>query len=151
MCRLLRTAYQQYENLIPPRAWQSYLENILDVRSRLVEAELIVAELNSQLVGTVTLYTNVPYSSKAVWPKDWAGIRLLAVNPIYRRWGIGRALMGECFRRCHDQGIATIGLHTTKIMDVARRIYEQMGFARVPEFDFHPAPGVGVMAYRLDL
>jgi hypothetical protein len=36
-------------------------------------------------------------------------------------------------------------------MDIARRMYERMGFVRVPEFDFHPAPGIVVMAYRLDL
>jgi ribosomal protein S18 acetylase RimI-like enzyme len=59
--------------------------------------------------------------------------------------------MDECVRRCRERGIATIGLHTTETMDIARRMYERMGFVRVPEFDFHPAPGVVVMAYRLDL
>ncbi len=151
MRQLLRTAYQQYETFIPSGAWQSYLEDILDVRSRLAEAELIVAELKSQLVGTVTLYSNVPYSPEAVWPKDWAGIRLLAVDPKYRRRGIGRALIDEGVRRCREQGTAIIGLHTTEIMDVARRMYERMGFTRVPKFDFHPAPSVIVTAYRLDL
>jgi len=60
-------------------------------------------------------------------------------------------LMEECIRRCRKQGIATIGLHTTEMMDVARRMYEKMGFVRVPELDVHPGPGVVVMAYRLDL
>ena len=151
MRQLLRTAYQQYETFIPSGAWQSYLEDILDVRSRLAEAELIVAELKSQLVGTVTLYSNVPYLPETVWPKDWAGIRLLAVDPKYRRRGIGRALIDEGVRRCREQGTAIIGLHTTEIMDVARRMYERMGFMRVPNFDFHPAPSVVVTAYRLDL
>jgi len=30
-------------------------------------------------------------------------------------------------------------------------MYERMGFVRVPEYDFHPAPGITVMAYRLQL
>jgi hypothetical protein len=34
---------------------------------------------------------------------------------------------------------------------VAKRMYEKMGFRRMPEFDFHPRPEVVVMAYRLDL
>ncbi len=59
--------------------------------------------------------------------------------------------MNECFRRCREKGITKVGLHTTEIMDVARRMYERMGFVRVIEFDFHPRPGVVVMAYRLDL
>lgn len=36
-------------------------------------------------------------------------------------------------------------------MHVAKGMYERMGFIRIPEYDFHPAPGVVVMAYRLDL
>lgn len=59
--------------------------------------------------------------------------------------------MDECIRRCRERGIKTIGLHTTDIMEVARAMYERMGFERVPEFDFHPASHIVVMAYRLDL
>ncbi len=151
VCLVLRAAFQQYKNFIPSGVWQYYLEDILDVRSRLAEAALIVAGLNNQIVGTVTLYSNVSCLSKAAWPKGWAGIRLLAVDPRYRKRGIGHALMDECICRCRGRGIVTIGLHTTEIMDVARRMYERMGFTPVPEFDFHPAPGVVVTAYRLDL
>ena len=148
---LLKTAYQQYENFIPSGAWQSYLDDIMNVRSRLEMADLIVAELNGKLLGTVTLYLKVSGSSEEPWPKGWAGIRLLAVDPGHRGQGVGRALMDECVGRCREQCIKTIGLHTTEFMNVARRIYAQMGFTRAPEFDFHPAAGVVVMAYRLNL
>ena len=53
--------------------------------------------------------------------------------------------------RCRKRGVRTIGLHTTVIMEVARGMYERMGFVRAPEYDFHPRPEVVVMAYRLDL
>ena len=149
--QLIRDAYQQYKNSIPEPSWKIYVENITDVRSRLKVSELIVAEMNRRLVGTVTLYLKASSSSQEGWPGDWAGIRLLAVHPRYRSSGIGRALIEECIRRCRKHGIATIGLHTTELMDIARRIYERMGFERVLEFDFHPAPGVVVMAYQLDL
>ena len=148
---LIRDAYLQYENFLPPEAWKFYVEDMMNVRSRLKESQLIVAELDGQLAGTVTLYLDTVHSSQAGWPSGWASIRLLAVHPAYRGRGIGRALMEECIRRCRDQGIATIALRTTEMMDVARRIYEKIGFVRVPEFDFHPRPGVVVMAYRLDL
>ena len=149
--RLIRDAYQQYENFLPPEAWKYYVEDMMDVRRRLNESQLVVAELDGQLAGTVTLYLDAAHSSQGGWPNGWAGIRLLAVHPAYRSRGIGRALMEECIRQCRDQGIAAIGLHTTEMMDVARRMYERMGFVRVPEFDFYPRPGVVVMAYRLDL
>jgi len=78
-------------------------------------------------------------------------VRLLAVHPAYRGQGIDRALMEECIRRCRQSKVAVIGLHTTEVMDIARQMYERMGFERFPESDFHPAPGVTVVAYRLQL
>jgi hypothetical protein len=54
--RLIRDAYQQYENFLPQDAWKFYVEDMIDVRRRLNESQLIVAELDGQLVGTVTLY-----------------------------------------------------------------------------------------------
>ena len=123
----------------------------MDVRTRINESELILAEFDGQLVGTVTFYLNAGNSSMQWLPKGWAGVRLLAVHPAYRRRGIGLALMEECVRRCRNKGISTIGLHTTEMMEVARRMYERMGFVRVSEYDFYPRPTVVVMAYRLDL
>jgi GNAT superfamily N-acetyltransferase len=148
---LLKEAYQQYQSMLPSDAWNYYVEDIMNVRSRFNESQLIVAEVNKQLAGTVTLYLRTHSSVQGGWPRGWAGIRLLAVHPSYRRRGIGRALMEECLRRCRKEGITTVGLHTTEMMDVARRIYERMGFIRVPKFDFHPRPDVVVMAYQLDL
>jgi GNAT superfamily N-acetyltransferase len=148
---LIRDAYQQYKSFFPLEGWKFYIEDMIDMRRRLNEPQLIVPELDRQLAGTVTLYLDREHSSREAWPNGWAGISLLAVHPDYRGRGIGRALMKECIRQCRNQGIATIGLHTTEIMDVARRMYERMGFVRVPEFDFYLRPGVVVMAYRLDL
>jgi ribosomal protein S18 acetylase RimI-like enzyme len=148
---LLKEAYQQYRSMLPSDAWNYYLEDIMNVRSRFDESQLIVAEVNKQLAGAVTLYLSARSSTQEVWPRSWAGIRLLAVHPSYRKRGIGRALMEECLRRCREKGITTVGLHTTEMMDVARQLYERMGFIRAPKFDFHPRPGVVVMAYKLDL
>lgn len=147
---LLRDAYRQYEKYLPPEAWTAYLVDIMNVRSRLPVSELIVAKLDGRLVGAVTLYANGSGSPEG-WPRDWAGIRLLAVHPDYRGRGIGHALMEECARRCRARGTNTIGLHTTQVMDIAHKMYERMGFKRVPEYDFYPAPERLVMAYRLDL
>ncbi|MBI2829976.1 MAG: GNAT family N-acetyltransferase [Chloroflexi bacterium] len=149
--QLLRDAYQEYQDFVPAEVWEEYLQDIMNVRSRLGEAELLVADLNGRLVGTVTLYMDASRSIQEGWPPGWAGIRLLAVQPAYRGQGIGRALIEECFRRVREWGITTIGLHTTKFMSIAHRMYKRMGFKRAPEFDFHPAPGTVVMAYRLDL
>ncbi|MFC1982477.1 GNAT family N-acetyltransferase [Chloroflexota bacterium] len=148
---LIRDANEQYRRLLPPEAWKFYVNDMMNVRARINESELILAELDGQLVGTVTLYLNVGNASMQWLPKGWAGVRLLAVHPAYRRRGIGLALMEECVSRCRHRSISTIGLHTTEMMEFARLMYEKMRFVRVPEYDFYPRPGVIVMAYRLDL
>jgi len=145
---VLKDAFEQYARLIPPDAWQSYLEDIMDVRGRLPESQLIVAEVDWKIVGSVTLFLNES-ESPSPWPHGWAGVRLLGVRPAFRGKGVGKALMEECIRRCREKGVKMVGLHTTEAMGVARRMYERMGFVRVPEFDFHPSPEAVVVAYKL--
>lgn len=148
---MLKAAYGQYRGSLPADVWEHYLEDIMNVRGRYSGSQLIVAEMDERLAGSVTMYLPDHPLQREGWPAGWAGIRLLAVHPDYRNKGIGRALMEECLRRCRKAGIKTVGLHTTEMMAVARRMYEKMGFTRVPKFDYYPRPGVVVMAYRLDL
>ena len=153
---LMRDAYQEYRAAFPAELWEGYLRDIMDVRSRIGISELIVAEdispgVGARLVGAVTFYPDASQSGQASWPSGWAGLRLLAVHPEARGMGIGRVLMDECLGRSRQLAVPTLGLHTTEMMSVARSMYERMGFVRVPEYDFRPAPQVVVMAYRLDL
>ncbi len=101
--------------------------------------------------GAITFYPKASHSERERWPAGWAGVRLLAVHPDARGLGIGRALMDECLRRCRQLSVSTLGLHTTELMDVARGMYERMGFVRTPDYDFEVDLGLVVMAYRLDL
>lgn len=112
---------------------------------------MIVAEHQGRIVGCATFYPREYPGEDRPCPPDWAGIRLLAVHPDARGLGIGRALMEECLRRCRQRSVATLVLHTTEVMTVARGMYERMGFTQMPELDFYPAPDWVVMAYRLDV
>jgi GNAT superfamily N-acetyltransferase len=147
---LVRDAYQQYERLLSEEAWRFYRSAISEA-GKLENSEIITASLNSRLAGTVTLYLSTPPSAREEWPRDWAGIRLLAVSPDYRGHGVGRALVAECIDRCRRHGIKSIALHTTAEMVVARRLYETAGFTRVFEYDCQPLPDVRVIAYNLNL
>lgn len=147
---LIRVAYQEYEPHYTPERWRGYIENVGNLRNR-EGYELIVAELNSRLVGAVLFYPDGSVSGQGEWPPGWAGILRLAVLPEARGLGIGRALVERCLQRCRELGIKTAGLHSTEWMAVARGMYERMGFVRVPEFDFRPRPGVVGMGFRIDL
>jgi len=148
---IIREGYAEYAEQMPQGRWERYLASASDVRRRLDVAELVVAEYEGRLVGTITFYANGPSSSGEGWPSDWVGLRLLAVAPSTRGLGIGRALMEWCVDRARSIGASAIALHTTEMMAIARAMYERMGFVRVAEYDFNPSSGRTAMAYRLDL
>jgi GNAT superfamily N-acetyltransferase len=112
----------------------------------------IVAECDGQIVGSVMLYPPASdayagYTEAATAPE----LRLLAVAPSARGMGVGRALVEACIRRARAIGAAELGLHTSRSMEVALRMYERMGFVRAPEHDFQPPGAELVTGYRLPL
>lgn len=147
-----RAAYAEYGAYLDPERIARYLDNAGDVWSRLDSAELLVAELDGEIVGSLTYYAPGPRSEAQGWPPTWAGLRLLAVAPSARGRGVGRALMEASIARARADGAEAIALHTTEMMAIARAMYERMGFVRDPEHDYVPrSGGRGAMAYRLDL
>ncbi len=148
---MMVAAYAEFMPANPPPQWRAYEDEIRDVRRRLADATLIVAEDTGRLAGAVTYYPEATKETNTAWPTSWAVFRLLAVHPAARGRGIGRLLTEECIRRARAAGGVAIGLHTTQLMNVARAMYERMGFVRVPELDFFPVPQFRVMAYRLTL
>src|SRR2546425_11182529 len=132
--------------------WEGYRHNIADVWSRAPISSTIVAERDGKLLGSVNYYASGQTDSRdEPWPDGWASIRLLGVSPQARGLGIGRALMDECLRRARADGATTMGLHTTMLMEVARAMYLLLGFHRVPEHAFRPAPDFAIEAYALKL
>ena len=145
-------AYQEYAAHMPG-FWDGYRQNIIATLDDIGSAEQLVADEDGVIVGTVLLYPprRVQVSRRDSLEMLWPEVRLLAVAPAGRGRGIGAALMQECVRRARKSGARALSLHTTDLMQTAQRMYERMGFARFPELDFHPAPGVTVKGYRLEL
>jgi predicted N-acetyltransferase YhbS len=145
-------AYQEYAAQMPG-FWEGYRRNIIASLDDVGPAEQLVAEDDGAIVGTVLLYPprRMQVSRTEALEMPWPEVRLLAVAPAGRGRGIGAALMRECVRRARKSGARVLSLHTTDMMQTARRMYERMGFARVPKLDFQPAPGVTVMGFCLDL
>jgi ribosomal protein S18 acetylase RimI-like enzyme len=76
---------------------------------------------------------------------------LLAVPPAWRGEGVGELLVAECVRRAREMGARELGLHTSRSMRAAMRLYERLGFVRAPERDFTPEGTEVVEGYRLPL
>jgi GNAT superfamily N-acetyltransferase len=107
---------------------------------------------HSTILGSVFLYPPAAQAyAGAVAELAWPELRLLAVSPEKRGRGIGRALVDECARRSRASGARSLGLHTSRSMAVARRMYERLGFVRVPELDFQPPGAELVEGFRLPM
>lgn len=144
--RLVQTAYQQFQQLMPETAWVGWMASIAEaVHSS--AGELLVAVHEGRIAGVVQFYPDAAASHQGHWPPRTGSLRILAVSPQFRGRGYGTLLTQECLCRARDRGISTIFLYTGKFMLAARHIYEKLGFQRAPEFDGDPGP----MAYRFDL
>ena len=148
VARVLGAAFEQYR----PQGFEGYLRDVANVRSRVGLADLFVAVEAGRVVGTATLYRpNPPHSDRQPWPRAWASLRLLAVEPSHRGRGIGRMLTDARLRRARELGAPVVVLHTTELFEVSRSMYRRMGWQRAPEYDHWPLPGLCAEAYVLAL
>ena len=130
-------ANEPFRGRVAGSLFTSYLASAMDVDRRLDDGELLAAELEGAIVGTITFYRDARDEGIPVrFPDGTAGIRATAVDPSAQGLGIGRALVGFCIDRAAEAGARAVGLHTATFMDAAVRIYERSGFMRVPEYDF---------------
>lgn len=144
-------AYREHAQSISSDHWNGLERAISSNADTLPGVELIVAELEGSIAGSVVLF---PAKSDAyegnVEELDYPEIRMLAVSSEYRGNGLATALISECIQRAKSKGFRSIGLHTGEFMKTAIQLYEKIGFQRVPEYDFQPADdGITVKAFRL--
>lgn len=146
-------AYSEHAKSIPLDHWNALKKAISSDADSQPGVDLIVAELNGEIVGSVALF---PAKTDAyeglVEELDYPEIRVLAVNPKERGKGIASGLITECIERTRAKGYNAIGLHTGDFMESAMKLYKRMGFERLPQHDFEPAnDGIIVKAFRLQL
>ncbi len=113
-------------------------------------AEVLVAVEGGRLLGTVLLQAFGAASQVARSP-DEAELRALAVAPAAQGRGVGRALLGAALDRARARGARHLVLCTDPAMLAAQRLYRAAGFVRLADRDWSPLPGVGLLAFRLDL
>ena len=146
----VRAGLARSASLSDGTAGRTYAEVLADVGRRASEAEVLVAA-RPEVVGCVTFVAD----AASPWAEDLepeeAGVRMLAVHPAAQGQGVGRALLRACVARAQELGRNGLFLHTTPWMTAAHHLYETVGFVRVPDRDWLPAPEVPLLAFRLDL
>ena len=127
--RAAKAAWMQFQPELK-EDWEGFIGYAANTAALAGELDLIVAELDGSIAGVIG-YVRPHRPREAVFPPEWAVIRMLSVDPAARGKGIGRALTQECIRRAKHDGASTIGLHTGPMFHTALDMYLRMGFAFV--------------------
>ena len=129
-----------------------YGAELRDVAGRAERAEIIVAERDKRIVGSLAYHHDYAKEVKSGNPEGCAGFRVLATDPSSQGLGIGRALTQWCIDRAKTDGRVALVLNTTDYMEVAQRLYRRLGFSPYPEIGYQigGSQPVEVLGFRLE-
>ncbi|HEX6228598.1 MAG TPA: GNAT family N-acetyltransferase [Solirubrobacterales bacterium] len=112
--------------------------------------EVLVVDAEEGIAGAVVLLgPEAPQRAEA--REGEAEIARLAVAATARRGGIGRALVEFCEQRARAAGWRSIALWSRPGQVEAHRLYESLGYRRVPERDSTDATGHRRLVFRREL
>jgi ribosomal protein S18 acetylase RimI-like enzyme len=141
----------QIDGFLGDNSEPGYAEKLRSAATRAEHAELLAAvDQDGAVLGSVTVVRpGTRYSE--ISRQGELEFRMLAVAPAARGRGVGAALTSAVVERARELGACRVVMSSLDLMKTAHRMYERLGFTRLPERDWHPAPGVRLVAYALDL
>ncbi len=132
-------------------ASEGYAEQLADVAGRAGRSELLVVrDDEGRVVGSVALVLAGDFG-EVTESDDEASFRMLAVSASVRGRGVGDLLVRTCLDRARAAGKRRVVISTDPRMTAAHRLYERLGFRRLPERDWSPVPGVDLLVYAVEL
>jgi len=139
---LMVRVYSQLERF--PKAaeqpeYYKMLANIGELTKKPATELLVAVSPKGKIAGGVVYFSDMQYygsGGSATQEKNASGFRLLAVDPAFRGQGIGKLLTKECIRKAKDSKQKQVVIHSTKAMQVAWKMYENLGFQRSEDLDF---------------
>lgn len=154
--RLMVEVYSRLDGFPTPVEQPRYYEMLANI-GRFTEKKdakvLVALSAQNELVGGVVYFGDMAeYGSggTATRVKNASGIRLLAVDPRFRGMGAGKALTEVCIQLAKERNHSQVVLHTTQAMQVAWKLYENLGFKRSADLDFMQET-LPVFGFRLEL
>ncbi|GAA1204744.1 GNAT family N-acetyltransferase [Prauserella alba] len=122
-----------------------------DVAGRAATAEVLVATGGDDVVlGSVTVAEAGTPKAEVARPGELE-FRMLAVSPDAQGRGVGEALTGAVVDIARERRFGRVVLCSRDRMTTAHRLYERLGFTRIPERDWAPHPDVPLLAFAMDV
>ena len=144
------TSYRQFKEVLAEENWNkmnAFLTAEDSYLNLLSKSKCFICETNSEIIGMAFL---VPKGNPTdIFHTDWCYIRMVGVHPKYGGKGIGKKLTQMCIDSAKETKEKIIALHTSEFMDVARHIYESIGFEQTKELE--PLYGKKYWLYKLEI
>lgn len=153
---LMVEVYSQLEGFPKPSEQPNYYKMLANIGELTINpgTELLVAvSSENEILGGVVFFNDMKYygsGGTATNEKNAAGFRLLAVSSSARGKGIGKLLTLECIRKAKKENLSQMIIHSTKAMQIAWGMYENLGFKRAEDLDFMQGE-LPVFGFRLSL
>jgi GNAT superfamily N-acetyltransferase len=141
--RLCVAAYAPFVNADA----DGYADVLRDVAGRAADAEVLVAEEDGELLGTITFVPDGGALGEIAEGGE-AEFRMLAVAPAAQGRGVGTALLRHVLDETVRRGRTDLVCSSQPAMRAAHVVYERVGFRREPARDWSPVPGVDLLAFR---
>ena len=139
---LMVNVYSQLEGFPTKNEQPNYYKMLANIGSLTENPKtklLIAISSSGKIGGGVVYFGDMKYygsGGTATREKNASGFRLLAVDPATRGQGIGKLLTKACIQMAKDEKQNQMIIHTTKAMQIAWKMYENMGFKRSRDLDF---------------
>ena len=100
-----------------------------------IRGKMVVARTAEGVFAGMVIVVRPDSPAQRMAEPDEAEIQLLAVDSIFRGQGLGRMLMSTALEIIREMGFEKSVLWTQPAMLPAHRLYESLGFVRVPSRD----------------
>src|SRR5215469_2644427 len=120
---VLRQSFQEFEALYTPEGFAATTPDFEQVGRRMEEGPAWIALSENSIAGT---------ASAVIKTENRLYVRGLAVIPSVRGQGIAGSLMTVVENFAQHNGCGQMFLTTTPFLTAAIRLYERLGFMRVP-------------------
>lgn len=101
---------------------------------------LLIARINDETAGCVALRRIDEHTGE---------MKRLYVRPAFRRWGLGKHLIGETIQAARRAGYDVLRLDTLPTMAAAQGLYRSLGFSEIPAYNSTHLPGTRFYELRL--
>ena len=127
-----------------------YVARLRDAAGRDRDSELWVAVDDADILGSVS-YCPPGSPWREIAREHEGEFRMLAVAPVAQGRGVGTALARWCDERARGHGATDMVLSSLPGMASAHTVYSHLGYARAPDRDWDPVPGVHLIAFSKSL